>query len=180
MYYCGYLPITVAARSKAWFCGRSFAGIARSNPAGGMDVYREYRVLSSRGLSVGLITRPEESYTVCCVWVWSWSSVRGDHDRESGRSATGKNVCIYIYIYIYIFIYLFICIVWFKSIVTTVRGKALLQLRSAWEETGYKCDTCHAKTERYLKLQFWFVRKLNYVLLLFSLKIVKLLVGQRP
>jgi hypothetical protein len=28
----------VAARSKAWVCGRSLAGIAGSNPAGGLDV----------------------------------------------------------------------------------------------------------------------------------------------
>jgi hypothetical protein len=28
----------VAARSKAWICGRSLAAIAGSNPAGGMDV----------------------------------------------------------------------------------------------------------------------------------------------
>jgi len=32
-------PIPVAARSKAWVCGRSLAGIVRSNPAGGVDVY---------------------------------------------------------------------------------------------------------------------------------------------
>ena len=38
MYHCGYLPIPVAARSKAWFCGRSFAGIEGSNLAEGMDV----------------------------------------------------------------------------------------------------------------------------------------------
>jgi len=31
-------PISVAARSKAWVYGRSFAGIVGSNPAGGMDV----------------------------------------------------------------------------------------------------------------------------------------------
>jgi hypothetical protein len=31
-------PIPVAARSKAWVCGRSLAAIAGSNPAGGMDV----------------------------------------------------------------------------------------------------------------------------------------------
>jgi hypothetical protein len=30
-------------------------------------------VLSGRDLCVGLITRPEESYRVWCVWVWSWS-----------------------------------------------------------------------------------------------------------
>jgi hypothetical protein len=32
------VPIPVAERSKARFCGRSFAGIAGSNSAGGMDV----------------------------------------------------------------------------------------------------------------------------------------------
>jgi hypothetical protein len=32
------LPIPVAASSKAWVYGRSFAGIAGSNPAEGMDV----------------------------------------------------------------------------------------------------------------------------------------------
>ena len=31
-------PIPVAERYKAWVCGRSLAGIAGSNPAGGMDV----------------------------------------------------------------------------------------------------------------------------------------------
>jgi len=29
-------------------------------------------LLSGRGLCVGLITRPEESYRVWCFWVWSW------------------------------------------------------------------------------------------------------------
>ena len=33
------MPKSVAARSKAWVCGRSFAGIAGSNPAGRMDVF---------------------------------------------------------------------------------------------------------------------------------------------
>jgi len=32
------MPITVAARSKAWVYGRSLAGIVGSNPAGSMDV----------------------------------------------------------------------------------------------------------------------------------------------
>ena len=32
------LPIPVAARTKAWVCGSSLAGIAGSNPAGSMDV----------------------------------------------------------------------------------------------------------------------------------------------
>jgi len=32
------LPIPLAARSKAWVCGRTLAGIVGSNPARGMDV----------------------------------------------------------------------------------------------------------------------------------------------
>jgi hypothetical protein len=32
------VPILAAARSKAWVCGRSFAGIVGSNPAGCMHV----------------------------------------------------------------------------------------------------------------------------------------------
>jgi hypothetical protein len=32
------VPITMAARSKAWVCGSSLAGIAGSNPVGSMDV----------------------------------------------------------------------------------------------------------------------------------------------
>jgi len=57
----------VTARSQAWVCGRSLAGIAGSNPPGGVDVCCECCVLSGRGLYVGLITRPEESYRVWCV-----------------------------------------------------------------------------------------------------------------
>jgi hypothetical protein len=32
-----YVPIPVAARCKAWVCGRSLAGVAVSNPSGSMD-----------------------------------------------------------------------------------------------------------------------------------------------
>jgi len=32
------LPVQVAAQSKAWVCGRSFAGIPGSNPVWGFDV----------------------------------------------------------------------------------------------------------------------------------------------
>jgi len=45
------LAVPVAARSKAWFCGRSPAGISGSNPAGAtLCVSCEYCVLSGRGL----------------------------------------------------------------------------------------------------------------------------------
>jgi hypothetical protein len=56
-------PIPVAERSKARVCGRSLAGVAGSNPAGAwMSIYREYCVLSRRGLCDRPIPRPEESY----------------------------------------------------------------------------------------------------------------------
>ena len=64
--------VPVAARSKEWVCSRSPAEIAGSNPAGGMDFCCECCVLLGRGLCVGLITRPEESYQLWCAWVWSW------------------------------------------------------------------------------------------------------------
>jgi hypothetical protein len=60
----------VAARSKVWVCGRSLAGIVGSNPAGRgawISVSCECCVLAGRGLCVGLITPPEESYRVWCV-----------------------------------------------------------------------------------------------------------------
>jgi hypothetical protein len=42
IYFClsmfVYLPIPVAARSKAWVCGRSSAEIVGSNPSGGIDI----------------------------------------------------------------------------------------------------------------------------------------------
>ena len=31
-------PMPVATRSKAWVCGRWFAGVSGSSPAGGMEV----------------------------------------------------------------------------------------------------------------------------------------------
>jgi hypothetical protein len=65
-------PVQVATRSKAWVCDRSLAEIAGSNPTGGMNVCCECCVMSGRGLCVGLITLPEKSYRVWCVWVWSW------------------------------------------------------------------------------------------------------------
>jgi hypothetical protein len=57
------LPVSVAARSKAWVYGRSLAEIVGSNPAGvWMFVSCEYYVLLGTGLCDELITRPEESY----------------------------------------------------------------------------------------------------------------------
>jgi len=64
-----YRPVPVAAYSKAWVCGRLLAGIAGSYPAGSMEmsVFCEYCEFSGKGLCIGLITLPEESYRMWCV-----------------------------------------------------------------------------------------------------------------
>jgi hypothetical protein len=48
-----------------------------------MPVSYEYCVLSGRGLCVGLITRPEESYQLWCVWVWFRSRRRRRRRRRT-------------------------------------------------------------------------------------------------
>jgi len=59
-----FQPVPVAARSKAWVCGRLHAEIVGSNPTGDMDV------CLLRGMCVvKLITRPEESYRLWRVVV---------------------------------------------------------------------------------------------------------------
>ena len=79
----------MAARSKAWVYGRSLAGTVGSNPAGGRDVCVECCVLSGRGLSDGLITRPEESYRLWCVVVCDLETSRMRRSWQAlGRSAT--------------------------------------------------------------------------------------------
>jgi hypothetical protein len=45
----------------------------RIPPGAWISVSCECCVLSGRGLRVGPITRPEESYRVWCVWMWTWS-----------------------------------------------------------------------------------------------------------
>jgi len=62
-------PVPVTARSKAWVCGRSLAGIVGSRPTGFMDVCCECCVMSGRGLCDELITRPEKSNRLLCVVV---------------------------------------------------------------------------------------------------------------
>ena len=42
-------------------------------PGKWMSVFCECCVLSGRGLCLGLVTRPEESYRVWCVYVRSWN-----------------------------------------------------------------------------------------------------------
>ena len=85
----------------------------RIPPAAWVSVPCECCVLSGRGLCVGLITRPEESYRVWCVWVWSWSLSNEEALAHWGLSCRGKKKDMYIlthphtytrtYIYIYIY-----------------------------------------------------------------------------
>jgi len=71
---CMQAPNPVVALSKKCVCGRLMAEIwVRIPPWAWLSVSYECRILSGRGLCVGLITRPEESYREWCVWVWSWS-----------------------------------------------------------------------------------------------------------
>ena len=81
--HLGSLPLPVATRSKAWVCGQSFGGITGSNPTGGHGCLSFASVVCckvGRGLCVGLITRPDESYRVWYVQcLWSWSLDNGRH-----------------------------------------------------------------------------------------------------
>ena len=60
----------MAERSKVRVCERLLAGIAGSNPVGGMDVCLLCLlcVLLGRGPSNGAIPCPEESHRLCCDW----------------------------------------------------------------------------------------------------------------
>ena len=63
-----------------------------------MFVFCECCELSGRSLCVGLITHPEESYRVWCVWVWSWIF---DHEEalvQWGLSRHGKKKSLHKYL----------------------------------------------------------------------------------
>ena len=66
----------MAARSKAYVCGRSPTEIVGSNPTGDMEVCCECCVLCGRGLCDELICRPEESYRLWCVIVCDLETLR--------------------------------------------------------------------------------------------------------
>ena len=83
--YGELVPIPVAARSKAWVCARSHAGIAGSNPAVAMNVSSGCRVLSGTSSCDGPIACPEKSYRVGCVWVWSRNLNNVDIKRTSSH-----------------------------------------------------------------------------------------------
>jgi hypothetical protein len=88
------MPVPVAARSKAWFCGCSPAEIVVSNPTGAwMFVCCDSCVLWGRGLCDELITRPEESYRMWCVVVCDLETLRMRRPWPAlGRSAKAKKI----------------------------------------------------------------------------------------
>ena len=86
----------MAARSKAWVCGSLFAGISVSNLAWGDFVCYECCVVSGKGFSDKLITRPEESYRIRCVVLCDLETSRIRRPwPASGRSTTGGG-CIFL------------------------------------------------------------------------------------
>jgi len=66
------IPINLSSRSRwphSLRCRSAAARIVGSSPTGGIDFCHECCVLSGTGLCDELITRPEESYRLCCVVV---------------------------------------------------------------------------------------------------------------
>ena len=71
------VPVPVAARSKTKVAAAQLLRLwVRIPPESWMSVCCECWVLSSISLCDELITRPEKSYRVWCVWVWSTSWMR--------------------------------------------------------------------------------------------------------
>jgi len=66
----------------------------RIPPVAWMSVCCECCMLSGRGLCIGLITRPEESYRLWCVWVWSWSLDTEEALAHSGGGAVAPWITI--------------------------------------------------------------------------------------
>jgi hypothetical protein len=68
-----------------------FVGLrVRIPPGAWTSVSCKCSVLSGRGLCAGLITPPEKSYPVCCVWVWSWSLNNEEAMAHQGLSSHAK------------------------------------------------------------------------------------------
>ena len=93
-----YVPVPVAARSKAQVCGRSPAGIVGSNPTGDMDVCLLW-VLSGRSLCDGLITRPEVFYRLWCVVECDLENSRMRGPWPTGGCCAPQKICPYVICY---------------------------------------------------------------------------------
>jgi len=73
--------VNVFLGRSQWMCGlrrvsaatRLLWLLVQIPPGTWMSLYCECCVLSGRGLCERLITSPEESYRMLCVWAWLWS-----------------------------------------------------------------------------------------------------------
>jgi hypothetical protein len=65
-------PIPLAARSKAWVCHRSFAGIAGSNPTGGHGMSLLSVVCCQVEVSATGRFLVQRSHAECGVFNWVW------------------------------------------------------------------------------------------------------------
>ena len=110
------VPVPVAARSKAWVCGRSIAGVVGSKPTGDVDVCCGSCVLSlrrvdhsSRGVLLTVVRR--------CVWsrnlmneeaLAHWGLVRQKQTKKN-EYVLFVVVCIVCFV---LFDVLFVCKCW--------------------------------------------------------------------
>jgi hypothetical protein len=84
-FFC-FRNVSKYRRRSQWLCGRRcrYAAVrllsleVRIPLMALMSVSFECCLFPSRGLCVGLITRPEKSYRMWCVSVWSWSLENGE------------------------------------------------------------------------------------------------------
>jgi len=89
------IPTTM--RSKTRVCGRSLAGVAGSNPAGGMDVCLFECCVW--GLCDKPIPRPEESYLLVCVSHKSFARVTSL--RQADPSSRGVlQVVVHVFVFV--------------------------------------------------------------------------------
>jgi hypothetical protein len=113
------------------FCSGQLAGFAGSNPAaGGMGVCLfECCLISGRGLRDGLITRPEESYLVCFVWVWLWNLdnvvALAHWGRRGGAVALWKRQLEYL-----------VCRWWLSYVLTKAINFVMFVCLSAWNNSS--------------------------------------------
>ena len=88
-----FILIPLAARIKVWVCCLSVAGIAGSNPAGGISVSCECCVLSGRRLSRGPIPRLGDLCVTKCDSVQQYPSAI-TVIRQKRPDQEGKKKCI--------------------------------------------------------------------------------------
>ena len=125
-----------SGRSKARVCGRSLAGIARSKPAGSMDVSLLCCVLSDIGLCFELITLPRGVLPNAHV-------SECDHEPSQMRRpwSTGGCCAMRGNVYIYIYISYRSCLSWVKSapfcIVWLPRNKICSWISALTADTQY-------------------------------------------